>query len=51
MAQTESVHFIQIWVRPDRIGCRRATSNARFRKRIETGSCAIIASPEGRTVP
>ena len=48
-SQSELVHFLQIWLVPERARHRsRATSRRRSRARRSAGACALVASPDGR---
>lgn len=46
-SDTESVHFLQVWIQPDRVNATPRHAQARFVPEV-TGHWLLVASPEGR---
>ena len=44
---TESVHFLQIWIQPDRLNAQPAYAQQAFDPAARRGRWALLASPEG----
>jgi quercetin 2,3-dioxygenase len=47
-SQTEPVHFLQIWVMPDREGLRPRYDQKTFRQPEKRGRLRLVGSPDGR---
>lgn len=46
-SDTESVHFLQVWIQPDRVNATPRHAQARFEPEA-AGQWLLVASPEGR---
>ena len=46
-SDTESVHFLQVWIQPDRVNATPRHAQARFVPQV-AGQWLLVASPEGR---
>jgi redox-sensitive bicupin YhaK (pirin superfamily) len=46
-SQTEPVHFLQIWIQPDRVNATPAYAQRAFDSRQRRGRWAALASPDG----
>lgn len=47
-SEAESVHFLQIWIVPERTGIRPSYEQKRFSEEDRQGKLTLVASPEGR---
>jgi redox-sensitive bicupin YhaK (pirin superfamily) len=47
-SQTNPVHFLQIWIQPDRSGIAPSYEQKRFGDEEKRGKLALIAAPDGR---
>jgi redox-sensitive bicupin YhaK (pirin superfamily) len=47
-SRTEAVHFLQIWIQPDRSGIAPSYEQKRFEAQEKRGRLALIASPDAR---
>jgi quercetin 2,3-dioxygenase len=45
---TEPVHFLQIWIEPERVGIAPSYEQKRFETQEKRGKLRLIASPDGR---
>jgi hypothetical protein len=50
-SKTDPVHFLQIWILPDRQASLPATTRRRFRRPRNADSCASSARPTAATAP
>lgn len=46
-SQTEAVHFLQIWIQPDRVNAPPAYAQRAFDPQARRGRWAVLASPDG----
>jgi redox-sensitive bicupin YhaK (pirin superfamily) len=46
-SKTEGVHFLQIWIQPDRLGVKPSYEQKRFGPEEKQGRLRLIASPDG----
>ena len=47
-SRTNAVHFLQIWIQPDRLGIEPSYEQKRFGTEEKRGRLALIASPDAR---
>jgi redox-sensitive bicupin YhaK (pirin superfamily) len=46
-SETEPVHFLQIWIQPDRVNAKPAYAQSYFDPEARRGRWALLASPDG----
>ena len=46
-SQSEAVHFLQIWIQPDRVNAPPAYAQRAFDPQARRGRWAVLASPDG----
>ncbi len=46
-SQTEPVHFLQVWIQPDRVNAAPAHAQRRFDPALRRGRWGLLASPDG----
>ena len=47
-SDTETVHFLQIWIQPDRVGIQPSYEQKNFALAEKQGKFRLVASPDGR---
>ena len=47
-SDTETVHFLQIWIQPDRVGIQPSYEQKNFALEEKRGKFRLVASPDGR---